>query len=57
MERSIARLNHDHQSSLKMGGRIVAHFYSSPNYFKNDLISVVHQKSYKAEIKTDENAS
>ena len=35
----------------------MAHFYSSMNCFKHDLVSTVHQKSYNVEIKTNENAS
>ena len=45
VEHLIAGLNRDRQSSLKVRG-YVAHFYSSVNCFKNDLISAVHQKSY-----------
>ena len=44
MERSIVRLNRNNRSSLKAGYVMI--FYSSVNYFKNDLISTVHQKSY-----------
>ena len=50
------RLNCDRRSSLK-GGRYVVHYYSLANHFKNDLITTVHQKTYTAEIKTDENVS
>ena len=35
----------------------MVHFYLSENYFKNDLISNIHQKSYTTEIKIDKNAS
>ena len=54
--RPIARFNRDRRSSLK-GGGYVAHYYSSVNCFKYDIISAVNEESYNAEIKTDENAS
>ena len=45
VERPIARLNLAHRSSLKAGG-YVAHYYSSSNHFKKDLITAVRKKSY-----------
>ena len=35
----------------------MAQYFLSANHFNYDIISAVHQVSYMAEIKTDENAS
>ena len=38
--------DHGIKSQLSLKAGYMAHFYSSANHFKNDLISAVHQKSY-----------
>ena len=50
------QLNRDRRSSLK-AGEYVAHFYSSTNSFKNDLILAIHQRVITGKIKINKNAS